>query len=402
MAVLWGGSVNETTQLGEVMMESARREEQHKQVQTAEAVERAAALASEEAQEARAVDDEQDTDEQDTQADLERQHSSLVMIDELAGPEDYWLTLTDAARITRRQEVTVRRWVAAGHLPVRRQPMGLTKRTRHVRASDLAQLTPIIDPSAAISDATAHLDLVSIPRQQSQLLAAQQRLTQDLVRVLQRVSELAAEAHILTQQVQILTERQHATDEGIARVIAHAAATHKEMAEQLAQVNAGLGAAQAHSARLADEGQALAARVLQVTGTVEALQQRLDAAEHVLDDVVREMEAAKTAATTQQTKLTALQEQVALHERAHAAQVERITLLESHLAHLLEQHQLHVQQLQQTAAKTDRSAQVQEQHAATLAALSVRMAALEQAREREAAGRRIRSRTYRRRIWHPN
>ncbi len=368
-------------------MESARRVGQHKHVQTAEAAERAAASASEEAQGARAADD-----EQATQADLERRHSSLVMVDELAGPEDYWLTLTDAARITRRQEVTIRRWVAAGHLQVRRQPMGLTKRTRHVRASDLAQLTPIIDPSAAISDATAHLDLVGIPQQQSQLLAAQQRLTQDLVRLLQRVSELAAEAHILTEQVQILMERQHATDEGIARVIAHAAATNKEMAEQLAQVNAGLGAVQAHSTHLADEGQALAARVLQVTGTVEALQQRLDAAEHVLDGAAREIEAAKTATTTHEAKLTILQEQVALHEKAHAAQVERITPVESNLAHLLEQHQIHVQQLQQTAARADHSAQVEEQQAVTLAALSARMAALEQAREREAAGRRIRSR----------
>src|SRR5215472_17625628 len=92
-------------------------------------------------------------------------------VEDLSGPEDYWLTLTDAARITRRQEVTIRRWVAAGHLPVRRQPMGLTKATRHVRASDLARLSPIIDPSAAISDATAHLDLVGIPQQQAQLQA---------------------------------------------------------------------------------------------------------------------------------------------------------------------------------------------------------------------------------------
>nr|HET6901447.1 hypothetical protein [Ktedonobacteraceae bacterium] len=54
--------------------------------------------------------------------------------DELAGPDDYWLTITDAARATRRQDVS---------LPVRRQYVGLNQRTRLVRASDLAALTPI-------------------------------------------------------------------------------------------------------------------------------------------------------------------------------------------------------------------------------------------------------------------
>ena len=60
-------------------------------------------------------------------------------VEELAGPDDYWLTLTDAARVTRRQEVTIRRWVAAGTLSVRNRPLGLNKRTRHVRAIDHRQ-----------------------------------------------------------------------------------------------------------------------------------------------------------------------------------------------------------------------------------------------------------------------
>src|SRR5215472_4643792 len=103
-----------------------------------------------------------------------------TLVEDLAGPEDYWLTLTDAARVTRRQEVTVRRWVAAGTLPVRNRPLGLNKRTRHVRASDLAKLSPIVDASATISGATAQIDLLSIPVQQAEILARHQQ-TQHLL-----------------------------------------------------------------------------------------------------------------------------------------------------------------------------------------------------------------------------
>ena len=60
-------------------------------------------------------------------------------VDALAGPEDYWLTITDAARATRRQDITIRRWIATGQLPVRRHTVGLNQRTRQVRASDLAR-----------------------------------------------------------------------------------------------------------------------------------------------------------------------------------------------------------------------------------------------------------------------
>src|SRR5437588_11917105 len=87
--------------------------------------------------------------------------------DELAGPDDYWLTITDAARATRRQDVSIRRWISKGLLPVRRQYVGLNQRTRLVRASDLARLTPIIDPAGAISAEHSRLDLTSIPKQQA-------------------------------------------------------------------------------------------------------------------------------------------------------------------------------------------------------------------------------------------
>src|SRR5437868_10334652 len=100
--------------------------------------------------------------------------------DELTGPDDYWLTITDAARATRRQDVSIRRWISKGLLPVRRQHVGLNQRTRLVRASDLAKLTPIIDPAGAISTERSKLDLTSIPVQQAQLKASQQELVVQL------------------------------------------------------------------------------------------------------------------------------------------------------------------------------------------------------------------------------
>src|SRR6266567_1411712 len=94
-------------------------------------------------------------------------------VDALAGTEDYWLTITDAARATRRQDITIRRWIATGQLPVRRNAVGLNQRTRQVRASDLAKLTPIIDPTAVITGEEGRLNLMSIPVEQAQLRAGQ-------------------------------------------------------------------------------------------------------------------------------------------------------------------------------------------------------------------------------------
>jgi hypothetical protein len=97
-------------------------------------------------------------------------------VEELAGPEDAWVSITDAARITRSSEAMARRWVTSGRLPVKRLPVGLNQQTRLVRLSDLATIRPIIDPAAAISDEIRRVDLPSIPRQQAQLMQDHQRL----------------------------------------------------------------------------------------------------------------------------------------------------------------------------------------------------------------------------------
>ncbi len=108
-------------------------------------------------------------------------------VDALAGTEDYWLTITDAARATRRQDITIRRWIATGQLPVRRNAVGLNQRTRQVRASDLAKLTPIIDPTAVITGEEGRLNLMSIPVEQAQLRAGQQQLQQHVAALREHV-----------------------------------------------------------------------------------------------------------------------------------------------------------------------------------------------------------------------
>jgi len=121
--------------------------------------------------------------------------------DELASPDDYWLTITDAARATRRQEVSIRRWISKGLLPVRRQHVGLNQRTRLVRASDLAALTPIIDPAGAITTERSRLDLTSIPAQQAQMKAAQQRLLTQFDQLEQQLhAEAQTREHLFAEQ----------------------------------------------------------------------------------------------------------------------------------------------------------------------------------------------------------
>jgi len=103
-----------------------------------------------------------------------------VHVTELAGPGDRWVSVTDASRIARRQEHTIRTWIAQGVLPVNPQRVGINKKTRQIRLSDLSKLTPIIDPEAAIATELGTLDLPSIPKQQQQLAEQMAALQQDM------------------------------------------------------------------------------------------------------------------------------------------------------------------------------------------------------------------------------
>jgi chromosome segregation ATPase len=137
---------------------------------------------------------------QENRTDQELSQNQERYADELSGPDDYWLTITDAARATRRQEVSIRRWISKGLLPVRRQNVGLNQRTRLVRASDLAALTPIIDPAGAITSERSRLDLTSIPVQQAQIKASQQTLLSQLEQIQHQLYEEAqTREHLLTK-----------------------------------------------------------------------------------------------------------------------------------------------------------------------------------------------------------
>ncbi len=138
-------------------------------------------------------------------------------VDALAGPEDYWLTITDAARATRRQDITIRRWIATGQLPVRRHAVGLNQRTRQVRASDLARLTPIIDPTAVITGEEGRLNLMSIPVEQAQLREGQQQLQQHVATLREHVEHQGqAFRQALTEQRLAFQHQQEQLREALA------------------------------------------------------------------------------------------------------------------------------------------------------------------------------------------
>jgi len=132
-------------------------------------------------------------------------------VEELAGPEEYpegdaWISLTDAARITRTSEAMARRWVTSGRLKVKKEPVGVPARTRLVRMSDVAAIRPIVDPTAAITGDVRKLDLPSIPRQQVQIMEDHQRLLKQVQEALDASKQHAAETHTalerLTTQLQ--------------------------------------------------------------------------------------------------------------------------------------------------------------------------------------------------------
>ena len=132
------------------------------------------------------------------------QQDAVRFVEALADEQDYWLSLTDAARITRTSEAMARRWVSSGRLPVKKEPVGINQRTRLVRASDVARLRPIVDPTAAITDEIHKLDLLSIPRLQRHMQQEHQGL-QAAVQALQTESHTTniALAQVTTQLQQL-------------------------------------------------------------------------------------------------------------------------------------------------------------------------------------------------------
>ncbi len=135
-----------------------------------------------------------------------------VHVTELAGLGDRWVSVTDASRIGRRQEHTIRSWIAQGLLPVNPVRVGINKKTRQVRLSDLATLTPIIDPDAGIATDWGTLDLPSIPKQQQQLAehmtALQQETTRQFGALSEQLHDLAGDQEQFAEETR-RTRRDH-------------------------------------------------------------------------------------------------------------------------------------------------------------------------------------------------
>ena len=147
-------------------------------------------------------------------------------VEELAGPEEYpegdaWISLTDAARITRTSEAMARRWVTSGRLKVKKEPVGVPPRTRLVRLSDVAKIRPIVDPTAAITGDVRKLDLPSIPRQQLQIIQDHERLTRQIERALEASKQHEASTHTALEQV---TARLRELSEDLS----HRLSTHRD------------------------------------------------------------------------------------------------------------------------------------------------------------------------------
>ncbi|HEU5375567.1 MAG TPA: hypothetical protein VFV38_09025 [Ktedonobacteraceae bacterium] len=183
-------------------------------------------------------------------------------VTELAGPDDRWLSVTDAARITRRQEKSVRDWVESGKLPVNPERTGLNKRTRLVRLSDLQTLTPIVDPDAGISTDVGLLDLPNIPK-------AQQRLTEQMTALQQEVGERFAG---LDAQLGTLTTQQEQQHQDLLKTIKFQADLHDgQLREAQAKMNMELQQVRAELIDLVTQGdQALRLWVVEQVGQSEA------------------------------------------------------------------------------------------------------------------------------------
>src|SRR6266496_156266 len=140
-------------------------------------------------------------------------------VTELVGPDDRWVSVTDASRIARRQEHTIRTWIAQGKLAVNPVRVGINKKTRQVRLSDLVKLTPIIDPDAGIATDLGTLDLLSIPKQQQQLLAQMTTLQQEVTGKQEHFAEETRQTwHVTQQQCQALAHRDEEQQQFIQQV----------------------------------------------------------------------------------------------------------------------------------------------------------------------------------------
>jgi chromosome segregation ATPase len=225
---------------------------------------------------------------QDQIAIVSDKASKTRFVESLADEHDYWMSLTDAARITRTSEAMVRRWVKSGRLPVKQEPVGINQRTRLVRASDIAQIRPIIDPTAAITDQIHKLDLLSIPHQQLLLVEAQGTLLALMQNIQYLIKQLALETRTaleqetanFQQQTQIWNQRLASQHQTVQQALHFQQQQYQELAQQAGNQAQEI---QLHAEQLREQAnhhqQELENVRILLAGQFEAMNQRLERAD---------------------------------------------------------------------------------------------------------------------------
>jgi DNA repair exonuclease SbcCD ATPase subunit len=266
-------------------------------------------------------------DQQKAQNQAE-QESRIKYVEELASAEAYppgdaWISITDAARVTRTSEAMARRWVTSGRLAIKPGDYGIPPRTRLVRLSDVAKIRPIVDPTAAVSDDTRKLDLPSIPRQQAQIMEEHQRLLIEIGTLQITIEQVKSETRAQFQEQLDTLKKQFTL---ITNVEEQVQTLREELGHQLEEIK---GTATTQQGELERQAQALtalqgqlheaqAAFAASLTASEQAQQARLQQEAARLDAVqaAQGQQLAEIRASLQQAQAT-LREEAA---RALAAQ----------------------------------------------------------------------------------
>ena len=224
------------------------------------------------------------------------QEDRIQYVEELASVENYpdgdaWISLTDAARVTRTSEAMARRWVTSGRLKVKKEAVGIPPRTRLVRLSDVAAIRPIVDPTAAITGEVRKLDLPSIPRQQLQIMEEQQTIRVQIAAFQETVEQSVADLRAqLRRDLDSLEARTNARYEKLALDLTTGlteASTH--LATQVQEVEALIQEEQT------TRTQGLDALGKQLTQTHDDLAGRVDAHDQRLDALIAQFETERQA-----------------------------------------------------------------------------------------------------------
>lgn len=247
-------------------------------------------------------------------------------VEELESQDDYWLSITDASRVCRVQDVSIRRAITSGRLPVRAQGAGDNKRTRFVRASDLPRANfPILDAGAAITSDIRKVDILNIPLQVQRLtqLLTQVQATHSIelgqiheqLEAIQEAQRVQAEQY---QQDQITTkERIEQTTAALSQQQEESDRRYTVIDERIGNL-ANLALAQAQQYNAFKEE-----LIAQVQAIQTSLPEQVQQAEKRLQDHVRQAE--ERLRTQFQADVAALRKEFEEHARVEARKIDVLT-----------------------------------------------------------------------------